>query len=81
VSHGGTCDTCGAPAVCSEQDPTHKNRWTIQHSMKCRLAGDLFNCPINKAAQHASGLGILDDVRGRFVATVNEHGRLVLEDM
>lgn len=49
--------------------------WTIQHTLACRVRGDLFACPINLAAQELEG----PPARlGRFPVQLDA-GRLVVD--
>lgn len=79
-THGGTCNTCGKAAICSGQDPEHiieltDTGWTLQHSLACRLEGELFDCPINKAVQDwMADLGKAPAARGRWYVTLNNPG-------
>jgi Family of unknown function (DUF6085) len=51
--------------------------WTIQHSMACRLGGQLFACPINQAADRLAVANWPDD-SGRYRCTLGDDGRLVI---
>lgn len=43
--------------------------WTIQHSMECRIAGQLFDCPFNRAALRLDGPPAAP---GRYVVRLDE---------
>lgn len=51
--------------------------WVIQHSMACRLAGNLFDCPYNRAAV-AESSGWPWPGPGRYQCTLGERGNLVI---
>jgi hypothetical protein len=52
-------------------------RWTIQHSMACRVDGRLFDCPVNRAAYRLAIANWPDDM-GRYRCDVDERGWLVI---
>jgi len=51
--------------------------WVIRHSMACRLAGRLFDCPYNRAAV-AEMPGGPWPTPGRYRCALNDYGRLVI---
>jgi hypothetical protein len=54
-----------------------EDRWTIQHSMACRVDGRLFDCPVNRAAYRLAIANWPDDM-GRYRCDVDERGWLVI---
>lgn len=48
--------------------------WVIAHSMRCRLNGDLFGCPINKSADEF----VPHHPVGRYRCDVDDNGTFVI---
>lgn len=51
--------------------------WTLQHSLACRAAGTLFDCPVNEACNKLMGMPAAP---GRYEVEVDENGELLVGD-